>query len=55
MLLHSVINWWSMAVPIMPNGGDAQACSLVAVIAILIALIALAALLKPGSKLPAAR
>lgn len=50
ILLHSVINWWSMAVPIMPAGGDSQAYSLVAVIAILFALVAL---LKPGPKLPA--
>lgn len=52
ILLHSVINWWSMAVPIMPKGSDAQAYSLVAVIAILVALVAL---LKPGPSLSPAR
>lgn len=51
ILLHSVINWWSMAVPIMPKGGDTQAYSLVAVIAI---VVALATLVKPGPQAPAA-
>jgi len=50
ILLHSVINWWSMAVPIMPAGGDARAYSLIAVFPILVALVAL---LMPGPKLPA--
>lgn len=45
ILLHSVINWCSMVLPIMPKGGDAQAYSLVATITILVALIAL---VKPG-------
>lgn len=45
ILLHSVINWCSMLVPIMPEGGDAQAYSLVAAIAILVGLVALK---KPG-------
>ena len=30
LLLHSVINWWSMIVPIMPAGGDMGAYALVA-------------------------
>jgi uncharacterized protein len=47
ILLHSVINWCSMVVPIMPQGGDTQAYSLVAGIAI---LVALGTLLKPGPK-----
>lgn len=57
ILLHSVINWWSMILPIMPEGGDTQAYSLVAGITILVALVALR---KPGpmvgdnpSKIPA--
>ncbi len=37
LLLHSVINWWSMIVPI---GADSRAYSLVASIAILVALFA---------------
>lgn len=49
ILLHSVINWWSMAVPIMPKGGDARAYSLVAGITILVALVAF---LKSGPKTP---
>lgn len=42
LLLHSVINWWSMIVPI---NADEQAYALVAGIA---TLVSLAALLKPG-------
>lgn len=49
ILLHSVINWWSMAVPIMPKGGDTQAYSLVAGIAIVVALVAF---VRAGPKLP---
>lgn len=44
LLLHSVINWWSMIVPI---NADGQAYALVAGIA---TLVSLAALLKPGPK-----
>jgi membrane protease YdiL (CAAX protease family) len=44
LLLHSVINWWSMIVPINAGG---QAYALVAVIATLVALIAC---LAPGPK-----
>jgi membrane protease YdiL (CAAX protease family) len=44
LLLHSVINWWSMIVPI---GADSQAYSVVASIAILIALLAV---FMPGPK-----
>lgn len=47
ILLHSVINWCSMVVPVMPQGGDTRAYSLIAGIAILVALVAL---LKPGPK-----
>ncbi len=47
ILLHTVINWCSMVLPIMPAGGNAQAYSLVAGITI---LVALAALLKTGPK-----
>lgn len=50
ILLHSAINWWSMAVPIMPKGGDAQAYGLVAAITVLIALVAFA---KAGPKIHA--
>lgn len=45
ILLHSVINWFSMLLPIMPKGGDATAYALVTGIAMLIAVVALA---KPG-------
>ena len=44
LLLHSVINWWSMIVPINAGG---QAYALVAVIATLVSLIAC---LAPGPK-----
>lgn len=44
LLLHSVINWWSMIVPI---NADGQAYALVAGIAILIALFAV---FMPGPK-----
>lgn len=44
LLLHSVINWWSVIVPI---GADSQAYSLVASLAILIALFAV---VVPGPK-----
>jgi uncharacterized protein len=44
LLLHSVINWWSMIVPIEADG---QAYALVAVIATLVSLIAC---LAPGPK-----
>lgn len=47
LLLHTVINWWSMLVPIMPAGGDVQAYALVAGITI---LAGFAAYVKPGSK-----
>jgi hypothetical protein len=47
ILLHSLINWGSMAVPVMPKVGDAQAYSLVAGIAILVALVAY---LKPDQR-----
>lgn len=48
-LLHSVINWCSIVVPIMPIGGDSRAYSLVAGITILVALVAL---VKAGPDLP---
>jgi hypothetical protein len=44
LLLHSVINWWSMIVPISADG---QAYALVAGIATLVSLIAL---LAPGPR-----
>lgn len=44
LLLHSVINWWSMIVPI---NADGQAYALVAGIA---TLVSLAALMKPGPR-----
>jgi membrane protease YdiL (CAAX protease family) len=44
LLLHSVINWWSMIVPI---GADSEAYSMVVCIAILIALLAV---FMPGPK-----
>lgn len=44
LLLHSVINWWSMIVPI---GADSKAYSMVASITILIALLAV---FMPGPK-----
>jgi len=51
ILLHSVINWCSMLLPIMPRGGDATAYALVTGLAVLLALAALA---KPGPKVASA-
>lgn len=49
ILLHGVINWCTMVVPIMPPGGDARAYSIVVGITLVIALVAL---VRAGPKLP---
>jgi hypothetical protein len=50
ILLHSATNWWSMVLPIMPTGGNAQAYSTVMTIVV---AIAVAAFLNPDPKEPA--
>jgi uncharacterized protein len=45
ILLHGVINWASLVLPIMPTGGDARPYTIVMG---LVTLLAVAALLKPG-------
>ena len=47
ILLHSAINWWSMALPIMPKAGNERVYELAVMIMI---AVALALLLLPGPK-----
>lgn len=45
LLLHTAINWWSMATPVMPVGGDARAYTVVAGVTV---IVAAAVYLKAG-------
>lgn len=49
ILLHGSINWSSMVVPVMPNGGDGRPYMIVMILLILIAVVMI---VKPGPHPP---